>query len=261
VEYGLTAAYGNSTTMNASLSNSHSVALAGLAASTTYHYRVKSADAAGNLATSGDFTFTTLAAPDTTPPGNVSNFSAQAGSRQITLSWINPPDPDFVGVRISYRTDHFPSGINDGTLLGDFTGQPNQAMGTVHTSLSAGVTYYYSASTYDTSGNYQHTAFVSATVLFNSTDSSANNSMSGGCGMIRPTKGNPQGPAQAADMVAFLAVIMIAIIRKEIRRIRIFDKWPRPSIIYSSTALTFAYRRNEHTLFIRDTGTRIHEQT
>ena len=31
--------------------------------STLYHYRVKSRDAAGNLATSGDFTFTTRAAP------------------------------------------------------------------------------------------------------------------------------------------------------------------------------------------------------
>jgi hypothetical protein len=40
----------------------HSEVLSGLASSTLYHYRVKSKDAAGNLATSADFTFTTLAA-------------------------------------------------------------------------------------------------------------------------------------------------------------------------------------------------------
>ena len=40
---------------------SHSVGLTGLTASRLYHYRVKSKDAAGNLAVSSDFTFTTSA--------------------------------------------------------------------------------------------------------------------------------------------------------------------------------------------------------
>jgi hypothetical protein len=44
------------------------VALTGLLPQTTYHYRVKSSDAAGNLALSADFSFTTPAPPDTTPP-------------------------------------------------------------------------------------------------------------------------------------------------------------------------------------------------
>jgi hypothetical protein len=65
VEYGLTTAYGSSTTLNTSLVFSHSQALSGLAPSTLYHYRVKSKDAAANPATSADFTFTTLGAgPD-----------------------------------------------------------------------------------------------------------------------------------------------------------------------------------------------------
>ncbi len=68
VEYGLTTSYGSSTTINASMVVSHSQALSGLAASTLYHYRVKSRDAAGNLATSTDFTFTTSTAPDITAP-------------------------------------------------------------------------------------------------------------------------------------------------------------------------------------------------
>src|SRR5206468_7054954 len=47
---------------------SHSVGLSGLTASTLYHYRVKSKDAAGNLAVSADFTFTTSAAAGTRSP-------------------------------------------------------------------------------------------------------------------------------------------------------------------------------------------------
>jgi RHS repeat-associated protein len=59
VEYGQTIAYGQSTTLNPALVTAHSQGISGLAAGTLYHYRVKSRDAAGNLAVSGDFTFTT----------------------------------------------------------------------------------------------------------------------------------------------------------------------------------------------------------
>src|SRR5262249_26637191 len=59
VEYGSTTAYGQSTTLSSALATAHSQGLSGLTAGTLYHYRVKSRDAAGNLAVSGDFTFTT----------------------------------------------------------------------------------------------------------------------------------------------------------------------------------------------------------
>ncbi len=59
VEYGMTTAYGSSTTLNTALVTSHSVSLDNLTAGTTYHYQLKSMDAAGNLQISGDFTFTT----------------------------------------------------------------------------------------------------------------------------------------------------------------------------------------------------------
>jgi hypothetical protein len=66
VEYGATTSYGTLSTLGTSLVTAHSQALAGLAAATLYHYRVRSRDAAGNLAVSGDFTFTTLSAPPPT---------------------------------------------------------------------------------------------------------------------------------------------------------------------------------------------------
>jgi hypothetical protein len=76
VEYGLTTGYGSTTTLSGTMVTSHSQELSGLAAGTLYHFRVKSSDAAGNPATSSDYTFTTAAAPDTTPPARVTNLSA-----------------------------------------------------------------------------------------------------------------------------------------------------------------------------------------
>src|SRR5439155_14850634 len=66
VDYGPTTAYGSSSPLNASLVTAHSVPLNGMSANALYHYRVRSHDGAGNLATSGDATFTTLAAATVT---------------------------------------------------------------------------------------------------------------------------------------------------------------------------------------------------
>jgi phosphodiesterase/alkaline phosphatase D-like protein len=233
VEYGTTTAYGSATTVNATLGTTHTQSLSGLQSGMLYHYRIKSADAAGNLAISGDNLFTTASSGDTTPPANVENFTATARGSMVLLNWINPPDSDFIGVRIRYRLDQFPSDITDGTLLGDFTGQPSEAMNSIQTSVHPGTTYYYSASTYDNSGNYQHTAYASVTVPLIS-DSSADaggTSISGGCGMIDPKNGKPQGPGDAADMVSFLAVVMIAILKRELLRKKSFDRVTQASDI------------------------------
>src|SRR5207245_1541221 len=62
VEYGTTTAYGSSTSLDPTRVTSHSQTLSSLSPSTPYHYRVKSKDAAGNAAVSGDFTFATTPA-------------------------------------------------------------------------------------------------------------------------------------------------------------------------------------------------------
>jgi hypothetical protein len=62
VDYGTTTAYGASTALNTARVTSHTQTLSGLAAGTLYHFRVRSRNASGNLAVSGDFTFTTGAA-------------------------------------------------------------------------------------------------------------------------------------------------------------------------------------------------------
>src|SRR5207237_1381813 len=81
VDYGPTTAYGTSSPLNASLVTSHTVSLSGLTGSTLYHFRVRSRDAATNLATSGDVTFTTLAAADIKPPTAPVSTPAALASR------------------------------------------------------------------------------------------------------------------------------------------------------------------------------------
>jgi hypothetical protein len=80
VEYGLSASYGIMTPLDTNLTQNHSVALSGLSANTTYHYRVRSRDAAGNLAASGDDTFTTAA----------SSASVRAQLRLVKKSYAYP---------------------------------------------------------------------------------------------------------------------------------------------------------------------------
>jgi len=61
VAYGPTAAYGSVTPLDTALVTSHSEVISGLSPGTTYHYKVSSVDASGNVGTSGDFAFVTPA--------------------------------------------------------------------------------------------------------------------------------------------------------------------------------------------------------
>ena len=109
VEYGTTIGYGYSTTLNSTLITSHSQSLSGLTASTLYHYRVKSKDAAGNLATSGDQTFTTQDTPVITGTisGTVKNTSNAAISGATVTDGIRSAITDING---NYAISNIPSG-------------------------------------------------------------------------------------------------------------------------------------------------------
>src|SRR5262249_25532435 len=116
---------------------SHSVSLGGLAASTVYHYRLKSRDAAGNLATSGDFTFTTQAAPPPPPPPSgptfyVSPSGNSSGNGSVSSPWdlqtaLNQPSAVVAGSTIYLR---------GGTYKGKFTSNLKGAAGSYITVMS-----------------------------------------------------------------------------------------------------------------------------
>jgi hypothetical protein len=76
IDYGPTSAYGTTVPLDPKLVTTHTVALAGLTAGTTYHYRASSKNGAGVLAQSGDFTFTT---PSAAASGKVRTVKAAGG--------------------------------------------------------------------------------------------------------------------------------------------------------------------------------------
>lgn len=145
VEYGLTAAYGSLSTLDANRVTSHAVTLTGLAANTLYHYRVLSRDAAGNLAISGDFTFITLAL-DALPPviSNVTSGNIASSSAQI-----------------NWNTDEASTGQVEFGLTSSYgnVSPLNPALVTAHsvtlTGLNANTTYHYRVLSEDASGNLE----------------------------------------------------------------------------------------------------------
>ncbi|MBO0722686.1 MAG: fibronectin type III domain-containing protein, partial [Blastocatellia bacterium] len=82
VEYGTSTNYGQTTTLSTALVTAHSQGLSGLNPATGYHYRVKSKDEAGNLAVSGDFSFTTLAPANDVPLTKLKEY-VYAGGRML----------------------------------------------------------------------------------------------------------------------------------------------------------------------------------
>ncbi len=85
INYGLSSSYTASSTLNTATTTSHSETITGLTANTTYHYRVRSTDFAGNIATSSDQTFTTASVADAVVP----TVSLTAPTNGITISGSN----------------------------------------------------------------------------------------------------------------------------------------------------------------------------
>jgi phosphodiesterase/alkaline phosphatase D-like protein len=144
VDYGTTTAYGSSTVLNPTMVTTHSASLSGLTASKTYHYRVKSKDAAGNLATSADFTFATTAAPDTTPPTISGVASSGVTSSGATITWTTNEPSDT-------QVEYGPT-----TAYGSLT-TLNSSPVTSHSQtlagLSAGTIYHYRVRSKDAAGS------------------------------------------------------------------------------------------------------------
>lgn len=156
VEYGLTTSYGSSTTLAPASVTSHSVNVSGLTASTTYHYRVKSKDAAGNLTTSTDRTFVTASpAPDTTKP-TVSLTAPTNGSTvsgTVTLTATASDASGIAGVQFQ---------VNGANVGSEDTGSPYSVSWNT-TGVTNG-TYSVTAIARDTPGNVQTSSTVTVTV-------------------------------------------------------------------------------------------------
>ena len=123
VEYGLTSSYGSATTLDPNLVTSHAATLSNLTPSTTYHFRVRSADSNGILSLSGDFTFAT-------PPSSA-GFSLSATPAtvniggSISVAWTAPsgrPGNDYIALypvgapNTAYLWYQYTGGTTSGTV-------------------------------------------------------------------------------------------------------------------------------------------------
>jgi hypothetical protein len=134
VEYGTTTAYGAATTLDAALVSGHTQTLTGLAASTTYHYRVLSRDAAGNQAASGDNTFTT-AGSNPPPAPVISGLSAGTiTTTSATITWVTDVPADSQ-VEYGTTTAYGASTSLDSTVVTSHS--------QVLTGLATNTTYHY----------------------------------------------------------------------------------------------------------------------
>jgi glucose/arabinose dehydrogenase len=141
VEYGLTTSYGSSTSLDPTLVMAHGVTVAGLAPNTTYNYRVRSIDAAGNERIGANGTFKTLVAPDTTPPSTPTGLTATAvSSTQINLSW-NASNDNVAVTGYQVFRDGTQVGTPTTTTFGD-------------TGLSPGKSYTYTVRARDAAANF-----------------------------------------------------------------------------------------------------------
>lgn len=153
VEYGTSVSYGNSTTLNTTLTTAHTQTITGLSPDTEYHYRVKSKDASGNLATSGDYTFTTPAIDSVAPAVSLTAPTGGTVSGTVNLA-ANASDN--VGVAgVQFKVD----GVNIGSE--DLSGPYGLAWSTF--SVSNG-SHVITAVARDTSGNTTTSSGVTVTV-------------------------------------------------------------------------------------------------
>jgi PKD repeat protein len=144
VEYGLSEEY---TDFEANPDNDsvHVVTLTNLSPSTTYHYRLKSADLFANVYLGFDSTFTTTSSSDITPPAAPTGLFASYGNQSLTLFWEENSESDLSGYNL-HRGTSYPDML---PLIA--SNLPNTSY--KDNGLVNGVVYYYQIAAVDQNSN------------------------------------------------------------------------------------------------------------
>ncbi len=127
---------------------------ASLSPATTYYYVVRATSSIN-----GEEDTNLLRVPvtpsicTTSAPSPIVFFTARSGNTTNHLDWKNPV-AGYGSTLIRFRTDTFPTGPADGTLLHAAAGTPGASDSLDHNGLSNGTTYYYAAFTDSGSGVY-----------------------------------------------------------------------------------------------------------
>jgi hypothetical protein len=189
VDYGLTT-YGSSSALNASLVTSHTVSLSGLAQASAYHARVRSRDGAGNMALSGDLTFTTLDGTSGSgwshEPGGLTMWAETSMNALTGNGWgiVNPNG--YATVLSDVAAPLSPPGMGQWTYPSGFAG--GQAPATMYHSLPSAFDEGFVGVWWKPSNPWQgHSTFVNKIYFL----------LGGACGNLIPIMyGPPGGPYQ-----------------------------------------------------------------
>ena len=142
VHYGKTKSLRN-TESDSTLVIFHLVVIIGLDSNTNYYYEVESKDVAGNPATDGIYSFTTLSEPDTTPPEIKNVQTNNILDTSATITWETDEPSDSV---VNYGTSIPPNSTKSDTTMVIFHS-------VTLTGLIPATTYNYEVASTDAAGN------------------------------------------------------------------------------------------------------------
>lgn len=144
VEYSANSPSYTSSSTDSNYLTSHAITLTGLASNTTYYYRVKSADTAGNTATKDTndqnqtLTFTTLTGPV------ISHIQAIPSDKSATITWETDLDSNSYVDYSTFADLSAYSEVGSVTYVGNGSTSTPYVHSVAISGLENGTTYYYS---------------------------------------------------------------------------------------------------------------------
>jgi len=158
LSWGRSLEYGDGSATESFLKIKHLIAISELLAGTNYRFSIICRDVNQNKIESSGNSFNTLDLPDIIPPANVSNFEIIPNDGMVDLKWQNPPDSDFIQVKVVRSEKFYPIDPFDGIIV--YSGKGEKF---VDTGLENNKPYYYAVFTYDKNNNYSSGAISAAT--------------------------------------------------------------------------------------------------
>jgi len=160
VKWGTNPDYKDGVLRNVNYLIYHTVELTNLQDGTLYYFTIDAETLLGKTNSLENQIFRTLQLPDTNPPGNPTNVTAESTKSGITVSWENPTDLDFDYIRVMRNDDRFYGSPSIGELV-------YEGKGTYFTDSNVIINnkYYYSLYSRDRAGNYSSGSLID--VIYN----------------------------------------------------------------------------------------------
>lgn len=156
LRWGETTSYELGSIKERSFRQHHEVHITDLSPGTKYYFRIEGEGPRGDTGIITESTFRTLTGIDQFAPANVEQLRAFQDGDDIVLTWKNPSDPDFAGVRVLVNDQFYPIDFVDGSIVAEGVIERARDSG----SAIPGTTRYYSVFAYDENGNISSGAIV-----------------------------------------------------------------------------------------------------